>query len=181
MNVGRIIKRMWYGPPHIRSAEELVTGKVEVEGTAVATGDMIISPLTSTSCVAYKYRASYTTPSRTQGTAERLLKEVEVYMPSFELKIEGGSIKVLPVSSGEFDREEHRKLQSGSLRGFNAKETLVRPGTKVKVLGTLKKEGKDGFVLHLKKIELVQEQPLSPAERSHNQKQKKKKKKKKKG
>jgi len=181
MNIGRIIKRLWYGPPLIKSAEEMAAGKAVVEGVAAASGETLISPLTATPCVAYKYKAVYLTPSRTQGVAERLLKEAEVYAPVFELKIEGGNVKVVPETPGEFDRAEHQKLQSGGFRGFKVDEVLIRPGQRIRVMGTLSREGEgeDGFVLHLRKIELVEETPLSPTERRERLKQKKKKQKKK--
>ena len=180
MNIGRIIKRLWYGPPLVKSVEEMAAGKAVVEGVAAASGETLISPLTATPCVAYKYKAVYLTPSRTQGVAERLLKEAEVYAPAFELKLEDGNVKVVPETPGEFDRAEHQKLQSGGLRGFKVDEILIRPGQRIRAVGTLSREGKDTFVLRLRKIELVEDQPLSPTERRERLKQKKKKQKKKK-
>jgi hypothetical protein len=179
MSIGRIFRRLWYGPPLVRSVEEMAAGKAVVEGVAAAAGETLISPLTATPCVAYKYKAVYLTPSRTQGVAERLLKEAEVYAPVFELKLEDGKVKVVPETPGEFDRSEHQQLQAGGLRGFKVDEILIRPGQRIRAVGTIGREGEDGFVLRLKKIELVDEEPPGPAERRERLKQKKKKQKKK--
>lgn len=162
MNLSRIIKRIWYGPPVISSAAELTAGKAIIEGRVAAAQQGIISPLTSTPCVAYKYRAVYRTPSRTQGVAERLLKEAEVYSPSFDLLLEGGKIRVAAQSREDFDKAAHQELQSGGYRGFEATERLVRAGAMVRAAGKIMKDG-GGFFLSMRKLELVQEQGLLPA------------------
>ena len=159
MGIARLFRRIWYGPPLITSAQELRPGAAVVEGTALAEKDMLISPLTSTSCLAYKYRAVYQTPSRSQGVMERLLKEIEVYCPGFELGIDGKKIKVVAKSQGKFDAEEHRKLQSGAFRGFRATESLIRPGNRVRVTGRISKADDGDFILTSSKIEIVLDAP----------------------
>lgn len=179
MNISRIFKRIWYGPPVVQRFEELAAGKAIVEGTAAAGAveDMIISPLTGSTCVAYHYRATYRAASRTQGVVERVLKDIQVYAPAFALKLEGGTLRVVPAESGTFDKEEHRQLQTGSLAGFSAKEQIITPGARVRAKGTVRKEGDEGFVLSLKTLEIIPEEPMTPAERKKLAKQKKRKKK----
>jgi hypothetical protein len=176
MGIARLLKRIWYGPPLVESAVELRPGAAVVEGTAMASKETLVSPLSSTSCVAYKYRATYQTPSRTQGVLDRLLKEIEVYCPGFELNVDGLKIKVVAKSQGRFDAEEHRKLQSGGFRGFRATESLIRPGNRVRVTGRIRKEGDQGFVLTSRKIELI---PYDQGERDRARSRGKKGKKKK--
>ena len=187
MSISRVFKRLWYGPPLVTSADELVKGTVIVEGTVSASKEALVSPLTKTNCVAFKYRATYRTPSRTQGVTERLLKDVEVYSPEFDMSIGGGAIKVVPAEQGEFDAAQHQELLSGGLTGFKAEEFLIRRGTKVRARGKLSRGEGDGFVLRLQKMEIIEQASASagadPKHRSRTkqkQKQKKQDKKKKK-
>jgi len=172
MILSKLLKRIWYGPPVISKAEEICTGTASVEGKAVSNGKLISSPLTSTPCIAYKYRATYLTPSRTQGFIERVLKDVEVYSPEFEIDVEGVKIPVIAKSKGEFDRDEHLKLQSAGFRGFKANEVLIRHGNRVRITGKITKN-EDKFLLISKKIELLPDSPSSLTFRRKSGKKKK--------
>ncbi|MFH1437740.1 MAG: hypothetical protein ABIJ56_18680 [Pseudomonadota bacterium] len=157
MSISRVFKRLWYGPPLVTNADELVKGTVIIEGTVGDSKESLVSPLTKSNCIAFKYRATYRTPSRTQGVVERLLKDVEVYSPEFQMSLDGGSIKVVPTAQGEFDAAQHQELQSGGFAGFKAEEFLIRRGTKVRARGKLSRGEADGFVLRLQEMEILEQ------------------------
>jgi len=168
MGITKLIKRIWYGPPLVSAVEELAPGTAVVEGKALPSADRketLVSPLASAPCLAFHYNATYRTPSRSRGWVERVLKDVAVYVPSFDLDVGGGRVKVLCPPSGAFDKEEHRALQSGGYGGFKAVEQLIQPGVRVRVTGRLRRDGERGFQLAAKAIALVAETERAPAKR----------------
>jgi hypothetical protein len=131
-------------------------GKVIAHGTIKGGDDLVRSPLKGLTCVAYYYRAFYKAQARGKWV-ERVVKDAEVYAPSFALQMEGGVLPVLPPKSANFDAAEHRALLGRGFHGFQATEQLIRPGSKVKLHGSVSRQG-DGFVLHLQQIDLPKEE-----------------------
>jgi hypothetical protein len=131
-------------------------GKVIAQGTIKGGDDLVRSPLKGLTCVAYYYRAFYKAQARGKWV-ERVVKDAEVYAPSFALQMEGGVLPVIPPKSAKFDAAEHRALLGRGFHGFQATEQLIRPGSKVKLHGAVARQG-DGFVLHLKQIDLPKEE-----------------------
>ena len=178
MKLTGLLKRIWYGPPVVSTMEEIETGGAVIEGTALSPKQLLTSPLNGAGCIAYRYVATYRAPSRTKGWIERVLKEVEVYVPTFEMHIEGGRLTVLSPPSANFDREEHLKTVSqGGLNSLKAQEFLIRPTQRIRVGGRISK-GKDGFVIKARTMVLVADDSgkLTPRERALQRRKKKQKK-----
>lgn len=169
-----LLRRLFGGGKEIGSVADLRTGRAVLRGTIKAGDEQVRSPLKGLSCVAYYYRAWYKAQARGKWV-ERVLKDAEVYAPSFLLELEGGTIRVTPPRSAAFDPQEHRQLMGRGFMGFQASEQLIRPGTQVKLLGTVQRDG-ELLVLRLKRIDLVAtaaEQEGGPYKRPERRRRKK--------
>ncbi|MBN1770002.1 MAG: hypothetical protein JXB32_01980 [Deltaproteobacteria bacterium] len=168
-----LLRRLFGGGKEITSFEELRPGKAVLRGTIKAGDEQVRSPLKGLGCVAYYYKASYKAQARGKWV-ERVVKDAEVYAPSFGLALEGGTIRVLPPRGVPLDPQEHRQLQARGFPGFQATEQLIRPGTLVKLEGSVQRDG-EGFVLRLRRIDLVPEaeQQAGPYKRPERRRRKK--------
>jgi hypothetical protein len=147
-----LLKKLFGGKTEIKEFSALRAGGAVVHGTVKGGEELVRSPLKGLTCVAFYYRAAYKAQARGK-TVDRVVKEAEVYAPAFSLAMEGGELRVLPPKSASFDAAEHRQLMGGRFPGFQATEQLIRPGSRVKLHGTVVKDG-DGFFLRLKQIDL---------------------------
>jgi hypothetical protein len=168
-----LLRRLFGGRKEVASFAELRPGKAVLRGTIKAGDEQVRSPLKGLSCVAYYYRAAYKAQARGKWV-ERVLKDAEVYAPSFQLTLEGGTIRVVPPRSAPFDPQEHRQFQGRGFPGFQATEQLIRAGTTVKLEGSVRRDGEE-FVLHLQRIDLVteEEQQAGPYKRPERRRRKK--------
>ena len=151
-----LLKKLFGGKPDVREFSALRTGGAVVHGTVRGGEELARSPLKGLTCVAFYYRASYKAQARGK-TVDRVVKEAEVYAPSFALAMEGGVLRVVPPRSGTFDAAEHRQLMGGRFPGFQATEQVIRTGARVKLHGTVAKDG-DGFLLRLTQIILPKDE-----------------------
>ncbi|MBI5501502.1 MAG: hypothetical protein HY907_14750 [Deltaproteobacteria bacterium] len=150
-----LLRRIFGGKQDVAEFEKLRSGRVVAHGTIKGGNELVRSPLKGLTCVAFYYRAAYKAQARGK-TVDRVVKEAEVYAPAFALAMEGGTLPVVPPKSAAFDAAEHRQLM-GRFPGFHATEQLIRPGARVKLHGTVVRDG-DGFVLRLRQIDLPQEE-----------------------
>ncbi|MBI5486072.1 MAG: hypothetical protein HY905_01930 [Deltaproteobacteria bacterium] len=150
-----LLRRIFGGKQDVAEYEKLRPGRVVAHGTIKGGEELVRSPLKSLTCVAFYYRAWYKAQARGK-TVDRVVKEAEVYAPAFELAMEGGTLRVAPPKSRSFDAAEHRQLM-GRFPGFQATEQLIRPGARVKLHGSVARDG-DGFVLRLKQIDLPKDE-----------------------
>ncbi len=142
-----------FGPKRdVEAFGELKPGRVIAHGTIKAGEAQVRSPLKGLSCVAFYYRAWYKAQARGKWV-ERVVKEAEVYAPSFSLEMEGGVLRVMPPKSAPFEAQEHRALLGRGFHGFQANEQLIRAGSKVALHGAVVRDA-DGFVLKLTQIDL---------------------------
>jgi len=148
-----LLKRWFGGGKEIVSSDDLRPGKAVLRGTVKAGEEQVRSPLKGLTCVAYYYRAWYKAQARGKWV-ERVMKDAEVYAPWFGLALEGGEVRVQPPRSAPFDPQEHRQLMARGFPGFQAAEQVIRPGTKVKLRGNLRRDG-GTWVLRLRRIDLI--------------------------
>ena len=153
---------------------ELQPGRVIAHGTTKAGETQVRSPLKGLTCVAFYYRAWYKAQARGKWV-ERVVKEAEVYAPSFNLEMEGGVLRVVPPKSAPFDAQEHRALLGRGFQGFQANEQLIRAGSKVALHGAIVKDA-EGLVLKLTQIDLPksEEEEGGPYRRPEKRRRKKK-------
>ena len=147
-----LLRRLFGGKKDIADFSALRPGTAVLHGTVKGGDELVRSPLKGLTCVAFYYRACYKAQARGK-TVDRVVKEAEVYAPAFSLAMEGGTLRVVPPRSDTFDAAEHRQLMGGRFPGFQATEQLIRPGSRVKLHGTVSKDG-EGFLLRLKQIDL---------------------------
>jgi len=147
-----ILWSIFGGKQDIADFSALRVGRAVAHGTIKGGTDQVRSPLKGLSCVAFYYRAWYKAQARGKWV-ERVVKEAEVYAPSFGLEMEGGVLRVVPPKSVPFEAAEHRALLGRGFTGFQATEQVIRPGSRVKLHGTVSKDA-DGFYLRLKQIDL---------------------------
>ena len=168
-----LLRRLFGGNKEIDSFDELRPGKAVLRGTIKAGDEQVRSPLKGLSCVAYYYRAAYKAQARGKWV-ERVVKDAEVYAPSFALLLDGGTIRVVPPRGVPLDPQEHRQLQARGFPGFQATEQLIRPGSVVKLEGNVHREGEE-LVLRLRRIVLVPEveQQAGPYKRPERRRRKK--------
>ncbi len=168
-----LLRRLFGGGKEVASFAELRPGKAVLRGTIKAGDEQVRSPLKGLTCVAYYYRAAYKAQARGKAV-DRVLKDAEVYAPSFGLALEGGTIRVVPPRGVALDPQEHRQLMSRGFPGFQATEQLIRPGTVVRLEGRVQREGEE-LVLRLRRIDLVTEaeQSSGPYKRPDRRRRKK--------
>jgi hypothetical protein len=131
-------------------------GRAVLQGTIKAAEEQVRSPLKSLTCVAYYYRAWYKAQARGKWV-ERVVKESEVYAPSFYLAMQGGDLLVRAPASGKaMDAAKHRELMGRGFHGFQASEQIIRAGSKVTLRGRVVREG-DVLCLRLRQIDLAPE------------------------
>lgn len=145
--------RRLFGRQEVDDYGRLRPGRAAVRGTIRGGDDLVRSPLKGLTCVAFYYRAVYAAQARGK-TVDRVVKEAEVYAPSFSLAMEGGVLRVVAPRSAPFTAAEHRELLGGGLRGLQTTEQVIRPGSRVRLHGRVVREG-DGLVLHLRQIDLL--------------------------
>ena len=156
MGLWKSIKKFLFDPVPVSKISDLEQGRVSVEGVVRFDREKLISPVKGIKCVAFYYKASYLTGSRGGGLIQRKLREAGVYIP-FNLEMEDGTIKAVPVKSDQFTAEDHRVLTGRGYEGFKAKEDVITPGTRVRLWGKLKKE--DGeLVVRFNKVEILQKE-----------------------
>lgn len=167
-----LLRRLFGGRKEVTAYGDLRPGKAVLRGTVKAGDEQVRSPLKGLSCVAYYYRASYKAQARGKWV-ERVVKDAEVYAPSFALALEGGEVRVQSPRSASFDPQEHRQLMARGFTGFQATEQVIRPGTKVKLSGSLRRDG-ETWVLRLRRIDLIpeEEQAAGPYKRPERRRRK---------
>jgi len=164
-----------FGPKRdVETFGELRPGRVIAHGTVKAGETLVRSPLKGLTCVAFYYRAYYKAQARGKAV-DRVVKEAEVYAPSFSLEMEGGVLRVVPPKSAAFDAQEHRALLGRGFHGFQATEQLIRPGSRVALHGAIVRDA-EGFVLKLTQIDLPksEEEEGGPYRRPEKRRRKKK-------
>jgi hypothetical protein len=168
-----LLKRWFGGGKELVSYDELRPGKAVLRGTVKAGEEQVRSPLKGLSCVAYYYRAWYKAQARGKWV-ERVVKDAEVYAPSFVLALDGGEVRVQSPRSAPFDPQEHRQLLARGFTGFQATEQVIRAGTKVKLTGNVHRDG-EKWVLRLRRIDLIpeEEQAAGPYKRPERRRRRK--------
>jgi hypothetical protein len=168
-----ILWSIFGGKRDIVEFSALRAGRAVVHGTIKAGAEQVRSPLKGLTCVAFYYRAWYKAQARGKWV-ERVVKEAEVYAAAFSLEMDGGVMRVLPPRSVPFEAAEHRALLGRGFMGFQATEQVIRPGSRVKLHGTVHKDA-EGFYLKLKQIDLpkAEDEEGGPYKRPERRRRKK--------
>lgn len=133
-----ILTRMLKPEIHVLSVDELRSGPVIAHGILRKPDPVLVTPFRSARCAAYDYSAISVVKVR-QGYTQQIIKKATVYT-SFELELQGGSIKATPKKSDpHITQDEHRAMQSAGHEGFVAVEETILPGRQVTLRGMVKK------------------------------------------
>ncbi len=153
MSVFKSVAKFLSDTKAVANVADLEVGRAGAEGIVRLGPDgPLVSPVRGQPCVAFFYTAIHVVGGRMPQP--RKLRVEEVYH-SFDLEMEGGRIHVVPKKSDEFSSDDHKELSGVGYVGFRAVEDLVSAGSRVRLFGTLKREG-DEWTLRYRKLEMIQ-------------------------
>lgn len=161
--ISKIFKRLWYGPPLVRSLDELRRGAAVVEGTVAKPDEMLVSPVTGSRCVAYRIKIFAPCGCSSKCGPERVYGDLQVFCPSFDLHLDGGTLKIIAPAGGAPGKGELDGMKLPAIRGIKTNESLILPGMRIRVRGKVAYEegGEGGFIIRSKKIEVIDERPTA--------------------
>ncbi len=129
--------------------------KVAIEGT-IRSAQPIEAPIGGATCVGYYYKCTHKVNSRLKGYIRRKLRDVLVYAPGLEVVLEDGPVPVVPLRNDTWSALHHQALLQEDYMDFKATEKLIRPGSKVKVVGKYK-QGPEGLAVYFQELYLLEE------------------------
>lgn len=134
-------------PAPVEAAEDVQPGRVQLVGE-LHCATPLQAPVSGRDCCAFIYTATAVRSGRASTAAPmQRLRRASVYADGLELGLAGGSVSIVPPPSDEFDAAAHEALAEMSLAGFKAKELLLRPGVRVRVLGKASRSSDGGLVV----------------------------------
>lgn len=153
----RAIRNFFKDPEPVSDFSEVENGLNYLDGIA-RIEEPLRSPLRGANCVGFYYQ-SFAVTRGGRAVAQHKLKQVEVYT-SFELLMDGGTVKVVPAKPGDFSVEDHRALAEQYGKAYHATEEVILPGARLRIKGKVKEE--DGCkVLRMKTLIVLETQAVA--------------------
>ena len=172
MAVIRAIKTFIKDPEPTAELSQVEVGLNLIEGI-VRVAEPLRSPVRGQNCVAFFYR-SFLVITGGRAPAFHKLKQAEVYAP-FELEMEGGALKVVPVKPGSFESKDHQELSRRYGKEFQGVEEVILPGARVRLRGHARRTNGE-LVFKMKEIEVIDKQAVAAGVVGDRKKRKKKRK-----
>jgi len=153
----RALKAFFKDPEPVSDFGDVVSGLNVIDGIA-RIEEPLLSPVRGQNCVAYFYQGFAMVQGARMPTQHKI-KQAEVYAP-FDLQMDGGTIRVVPVRPGDFTREEHKELSEKYGQNLRSTEDVILPGARVRLKGKVK-EVDGGKVLRMKTIAVLDKQAVA--------------------